>query len=572
MNKLIPLFVTIFSAFALCAQSVSVNEAQYFVDEELRIILVNQGVDGLNAQSDVAIEELLFGDGFFLYEPEINLELGEPYDGDFEGESYTLYLTDLPIIRITTTEEIVNEPRRLADIQLVEPSGAIFESMIGVEYRGGFSQTYDKKSLRVELWEDEDGDDTFNESLLGMRSDDDWNLNAGWAEPLRVRNYVSWSIWRDMHELYYSEDEPEAKPYIDGAFVELFVDDEYRGLYQLTERMDRKQLKLKRNNDEDGVRGQLYKAINWGNPRFDQITPLPDGENYWGGWEIRYPDLDDENPDFTSLYDFTEFVMESNPSDFEAEIYEQMDLNSAVDYFIFLNIIMGYDNTGKNTFLARFDTEAPFNYLPWDLDGTFGNDWRGIYIYYNMAILSNCLFDRMLDDCSSDGFARAVTARWNELVSTGIVSAAGLYSRFVDATQPLFDNGVYDREVLAWPGAALDGNELQLIEAYIDERVAWLDDNLNNLCPNSTSEYELAEELIAFPNPTWDVVYLDLPDLNGSLCYEVTNMTGQIVFSGQLEWVEKPALSLGTLQGGIYQLRVWDDCGRVQGVTRIVKR
>lgn len=46
-----------------------------------------------------------------------------------------------------------------------------------------------------------------------------------------------------------------------GQVVEVYLNDEYMGIYSLTECMDRKQLKLKKYNKETGeIRGGLWKG------------------------------------------------------------------------------------------------------------------------------------------------------------------------------------------------------------------------------------------------------------------------------------------------------------------------
>ena len=73
--------------------------------------------------------------------------------------------------------------------------------------------------------------------------------------------------------------------------VELVINNEYRGVYTLSERVDRKQLKL-RKYENGSIRGELYKGVGWG---ASTNTSLPEYDNkkiLWGGQENKYPDPD----------------------------------------------------------------------------------------------------------------------------------------------------------------------------------------------------------------------------------------------------------------------------------------
>ena len=99
-------------------------------------------------------------------------------------------------------------------------------------------------------------------SLLGMRDDDDWNLQAMFNEPLRIRNRSCFEIWDNIYTLPYKEEEPDAVAGIKMKYSDLFLNNEYLGIFAVGERIDRKQLKLKKYKD-GSIRGELYKGAYW---------------------------------------------------------------------------------------------------------------------------------------------------------------------------------------------------------------------------------------------------------------------------------------------------------------------
>ena len=233
-------FVLSCSVNLMSQDTLFISEYSYGIDHSKKLIVINEKVDIASSIRGVALS-----DYYEFSDITDTLVIGIPYIVSLaNGELYQLYFTELPLVKINPQEEIVDEPRRLADFSMIEHDGTMTVHNIGVEYRGGFSQSFDKKSLRIEFWNDSLGDDTENISLLGMRSDDDWNLQAMYNEPMRLRNKSAFDIWRQIDTLDYQSEEPKAINGVHYQYVELFINDEYKGVYGLSERIDRKQLRL----------------------------------------------------------------------------------------------------------------------------------------------------------------------------------------------------------------------------------------------------------------------------------------------------------------------------------------
>ncbi len=151
-------------------------------DSTHKLLLYNGTLENLPEKIKIGQDTLV------VSETPSDFAKGKAYSGILNGEIYTLYKTELPIISVNTdSREIVDEPKILGNLQLWEKGEKTFESIIGIEIRGGFSQTFPKKSYSVELWEDEAGEESYSESLLGLCEDDDWILDGLWNEPLHLR-------------------------------------------------------------------------------------------------------------------------------------------------------------------------------------------------------------------------------------------------------------------------------------------------------------------------------------------------------------------------------------------------
>ncbi len=127
-----------------------------------------------------------------------------------------------------------------------------------IKWRGGTTNTPNKhkRNYTVKLPNDT--------TLLGLRDDNKWILDAGQADVFRLRNRVAMDLWNDLsRKPYYADQHPKARNGVSGRVVELFLNDEYRGIYNLSEDLDRKQMKLKKVQDNI-VYGCLYKVKPYG--------------------------------------------------------------------------------------------------------------------------------------------------------------------------------------------------------------------------------------------------------------------------------------------------------------------
>lgn len=400
---------------------------------------------------------------------------------DSTEENYSLFLSNFPIIQIQTNgTSITIEPKRAVTLHIHDPdyvehgfSQPVFTTIAGIEHRGGSAQVYPKKSFGFELWEDSSGDDKKDAPLLGLRDDDDWILDAMYIDRGKMRNRVSTDLWLEMSSPHYQDQELKAKLGTHGKFVDVFLDNQYHGLYTLTEQMDRKLLQLKE-SDDGATKGLMYKAKFWAEKivKFENYFPADPSSPTWDGWEQKYPDPD-EVIHWEPLDELVNLVVNSTDSIFKAQISKQIELSSAIDYFILLNILKGEDNTGKNIYLCRYQGNGKLFFVPWDMDATWGRDFIGSETSAN-TILSNGLFDRLLALNPND-FRSRLKQRWFSLRSKPL-SRYRLKSHFENYGELFTNNGAYQRDKDRWDRNDILINEVDYIKNWIDARLMVLDD------------------------------------------------------------------------------------------------
>lgn len=352
---------------------------------------------------------------------------------------------------------------------------------IYAKYRGASSLNYEKRSYAIKLV-DSNGN-KLDTSLFGLRKDNNWILDAMAVDKARMRNRVAFDIWNSMNvKPYYSNKEPKARLGIDGRFVELYLNDAYWGIYNLSEKMDRKQLKLKKMKDGE-VRGVLYKGFDWYGTCFDD-----DPEEYFNdssiyqGFEAKYPDVDEDGfTDWEPLVEKEEFVIDSTDEEFVAEYASHFDVPVIMDLHILMNVISAMDNRGKNQFYYIYDItkDKKMSFAPWDMDSSFGRSWNakelessydGVYFY------SPYYVNRMIN--LDESFMKNVAKRYFDL-RNNILSVDSIKSRFDNYWLMFEKAGASQREYSKWGGKKeidLDfENEKKFIYEFLDYRLTYLD-------------------------------------------------------------------------------------------------
>lgn len=448
----------------------SLNANNYVVDAKNSLVLFNG--ENVSFDTQVIIEK----DTFEITPVDKELVLGKAYTATHKNITYQLYRTEIPIISLSSKEFIDDEPKVPGSLTIMEKGQEPFNSLMGIETRGGFSQSFPKLSYSVELWKDDSGSDTESESLLGLRKDDDWILDGVWNEPLRIRDFSSHALWLEMARFNFSVEEPDAKLGIERKYCEVFLNGAYRGIYYLGEKVDRKQLKLKKY--DEGIRGELFKGNSHGDGvNFYGVEPFDNNALEWSGYETKYPDEVGEF-DWANVQSFVDFVVNSEKSVFDEGIANWVDIQNAVDYYLFMNITFAADNNGKNLYTARYDAGSPYVFVAWDMDGTFGNEWTGLRYDDTSLILSNGLFDRLI---TSPGFEAELKNRW-AVLQTSSLSAANLKKLLGDNFDYLKANGAYQRETLDKElSFNYSDTEIDFINSWIDSRITFLDNHISGL-------------------------------------------------------------------------------------------
>jgi len=532
------------------AQTVlTVKPVFFHRDAAKRLLLINAPLAQVNAQVDTLKTIVSNGQRYTLSSPVTSVNCQTAYRVSADEGTYTVYFTQVPVLHLSTRHRIVDTPSVYATLTLADTTGLTAQASLGIEIRGGFSQSYPKKSYELSLWADSTGAKSQDAAMLGMRSDNKWNLQAMYNDPLRLRLKLAHELWQDMSQLYYHAQEPNAKGSIALRYTEVFLNDSYQGIYTLTERIDRKQLKLKKYTTK--IMGELYKGSDGagGALMFSRVPDADDTSTDWGGFEYKEPA---EETNWTALHDFVDFVVNSPDADFYSQYQRKFNLASAVDYYIFLNLLRATDNTGKNLYIAKYKPNEPYYYVPWDLDGVLGNDWQGLNVNTTNDLLTNGFYTRLLKDNAPGGFRSTLAARWAELRGSHL-AAASILARLKQHSDYLLANNVYEREHLAWRDYRYQAAQLAYPADWLTRRLTYLD---GLFAPSSALSTQTAASLALFqlyPNPASGSLRVAF----GTVPFEVSvqDLTGKTLLQKALPRGTN-TLDISSLSQGAYLVSV----------------
>lgn len=545
--------------FLFGQEIIPIQNEFYGLDMEKKLIVVNADVPTINQNYPSAKSEIvLSGENFVFSQPVDEIAYGMKYIVQNSGSDYDLYFSELPLIHLSTEGEISDTPKILGNFILSHPSFETIESLIGVEYRGAISQYYPKKSMEIEFWADENGDETEEHSLFGLRESDGWNLQAMYNEPMRINSKTSNDLWTSFHTIYYIDQEPEAKNGIAMKYAELFLNDQYFGVYGVGEKVNRSSLKLKKNQGDE-IRGELYKGDSWaGGTNFNELIPFDNDEELWNGYEYKYPK---DIREWENLYDLLDFIINSGDNSFNSQYASKLEINNMVDYFIFLNLLRATDNTGKNLHIARYDNDEPYYFVPWDLDGTFGTIWDGSMENVTDDILSNGLYDRLWVE---PVFRTTLKNRWNAL-RTDQLTNESIHDLLAGSYEYLKRNAVYQREEMAWDEYEYDETYWTYMNTWLDQRLAFLDIEFNKEL--SVNDPIAKFEVSIYPNP----VHNEFQIRSSSKILEILmyDLTGKLIRSIRPNDL-KTSVNIEELPSGVYSVKIITEKG--SKLTKLLKK
>lgn len=363
-----------------------------------------------------------------------------------------IQLTNLPLINIETDNEITSENQNTIFTYINENSvQRRFENDAKIKVRGATTQVLDKKSYRVNFYNKsytEEKKVSFSKFYTG----DSLILDGVYRDASKIRNLLATELWNDI-----SKDFTELRMY--SEFVEVFINDEYRGLYLLTEPINRTKLKLNKTNNSDSS--------------FVVKSTL-------GILDVKYPNDETYTTDTINVTKSIILKYLQTRMDASFEIIEKtFDINNYVDIIIFNYFINNLDNRlDQNVYYYNDSLKENIVYIqPWDMEWTFGlipaqkDEDIGIKSDSN-------IFDCLLYHPNSPEINKLIIERYWELRKN--ILTEEYFNNLINNYSNQLIKGSAFRDSNTWYEYDIQ-NELDFIKTWIKDRIKYTDEKIKEI-------------------------------------------------------------------------------------------
>lgn len=412
-------------------------------------------------------------------------------EGDLDSEIFTN--SNLPIVIIETDngDEILDDPRIFGSMKIIQrPDGARnfvcdadneafldYSGTISIENRGSSSQALPKKPYGLSTLS-EDGLENDNVELLGMPKENDWILNSFAFDDSMMRDYISYTMARQMGQ--YATDL---------KYCEVIVNGDYRGLYALSEKIKR-----------DGDRVDIAKLSDDENT-FPEVTggylmqtdrPSEEDPEAWynngAGYIHEKPNSDEITANQSGYIEsvFINLDQTAQNSDIISGYPSVIDVPSFVDYMLVAEIASNVDAYALSTYYHK-DRGGKLRAGPvWDYNLTFGNDLFDAFdgTYYDRSFtdvwqfnFSNVGANFWGDLFTEPTFKCYLSKRFDELSQVGEPLNYDYISDLIDSTTALISEALV-REDERWNTIDDFPEEISNMKSWIQERITWMTNNL----------------------------------------------------------------------------------------------
>ena len=315
--------------------------------------------------------------------------------------------SNLPIITITAETEL-NASKKVTAHMKTEG----YDGIIGIKLRGNSSLSFNQKKYTFET-RDANGKEQ-DVALLGMPAHSDWVLLAPYNDISMMRDPLAFQLWREMGHWG-----PRT------VMVELVFNDEYHGIYILSEAIKRgpervnvNKLKKSDVKGRDITGGYILRIDTYNDDDATFLSKIPGiGDGIMTSqitWSCIYPkkkNLQPEQMNYIQNYvDTMESVIQGPAfADPKKGYAHYIDVASFVDYFIHTELSLNADGYKRSAYFYKEKQKE---------DGTGGKLFAGPVWDYNLAY-GNCNFcnaNNLEAWCFEGGNTQPTPAFWQRLL------------------------------------------------------------------------------------------------------------------------------------------------------------
>ena len=403
-----------------------------------------------------------------------------------------IVFTGLPQILVETTAELTVEDSPVR-VSVGAYGQAPLEMSGRMHLRGASSLAMDKKGYKIEFTRDRNGTQKkISVPVPGFGEADALALLAGGYDDTKLRERLSWAA--------YNEIAADGEPFGGrrAQYAELFIDQQYMGLYLMLEPVDVEEELLlagAKSVETDGVYRTAVMSLAGDRAAKDHPRRFNTGYELYAA-----PSAGDA---FAPLDAYLALMEEISDEEFKRKALACIDTDSMLRYVLYVQAAGLTDNFFNNMYIWAHREESGYVYrfAPWDADLTWGLKPEDIGSEYENWMVFP-IADRMLR-LDAGGMRQRMLDLWTRMRG-GVFSEAWLTEKIGAFTAELVDSGAYVRDAARWGLEVYEPDGYEILSyavmrfalldqeiaraAQTGERIGWLENE--NYEVKSVSMYE----------------------------------------------------------------------------------
>jgi hypothetical protein len=473
------------------------------------------------------------------------------------------------IVHTTNAQEIIDKDLYIKGIvSVISENGTIRTTdSLEMKGRGNASWNFPKKPYRMKLFK--------KQSLVGMPSiEKSWTLINNYGDKTLMRNLLANDLSKRL-ELPYT---PSGKP------VDLFLNGEYKGTYQLcdqievaTTRVAVDKMAITTTTLPDLSGGYLIEMDAYADQEISWFTSARNKVPV----TIKYP-KDDEIVPAQSAYIKSQFekmetaVFASNFTDPVNGYQKYFDIQTFIRHFL-VGEFSGNTDTYWSTYMYKKKNDDKFYFGPvWDFDIAFENDYRTYpinnnpnWIYASTGSAANgvrSIVSKIFSDPAFISQLKSVYAGYRNsgiITETKLMQVVDSYAAEIDNSQKLnfkrwnILNTAVHMNPRVWGSYQ---EEVNNVKSFIRNRIIWMDNKLNYIPSSVTIPF--GSEIYYWSTPNT----LHIGGISSTASIHVADITGRTIATKIVD----TDFTI-TLPKGVYITRITNKTGGEKALKCIVR-
>ena len=354
-----------------------------------------------------------------------------------------------------------------------------FHAYTYIKLQGNSTLRLPKKNYTVNLYSDENRNVRLNKEFKNWGFHNNFVLKADYNDILHARNVVGAKLWSKVVQSRNDYDtlpeELKNSPNhgaIDGFPVRVYVNGTYNGLYTWVIPKCDWMVGMDSTNANHVLLSAEFNDNRDVNYQYNpcNFNTLWDGNKNYFDVEVGK-----NSPELVSSLNA---VIEAIINDDSVALEQSLDIKSAIDYFIFQEIILGTDGLAKNMLLATYDM-SKWYLSTYDMDSTFDLDWNGEILEYYDSDMPYAPYNNRYSSLLSyirGNYYDAYVERYIELRKS-VLSYSSIIEEF-EKYIGMFGEDVYIQDTAIYPDIpSVTSNTLKSLRNFVRDRLEYLDDD-----------------------------------------------------------------------------------------------